>query len=151
MGQRTLVNGTAYDLKSGKCLIGGTAYAIQKGRTLINGTGYDISLKSGYTLDISIDGESGYAMLIKIEGVYTKSLSQHEGLEATITDIPEGTKITVDLYGKVGYNTTTYYVNGASVGENGITASITKDGSLTCEYKSDPLFGVGAYVFELNC
>lgn len=148
---KALIDGTGYDVKAGKCLVGGTAYAIKKGRTLIDGTGYDIKLKSGYTLNISIDGNSGYAMTITIEGVYTKALSQYEGLEATITDIPEGTKITVSLYGKVGNNTTTYYVNGVGVGEDGITASITKDGSFTCVYKTDPTFGIGAYVFELNC
>lgn len=148
---KTLIDGTGYDVKAGKCLVGGTAYAIKKGRTLIDGTGYDIKLKSGYTLNISIDGNSGYAMTITIEGVYTKSLSQYEGLEETITDIPEGTKITVSLYGKVGNNTTTHYVNGVGVGEDGITASITKDGSFTCVYKTDPTFGIGAYVFELNC
>ena len=148
---KALIDGTGYDVKAGKCLVGGTAYAVKKGRTLIDGTGYDIKLKSGYTLNISIDGNSGYAMTITIEGVYTKSLSQYEGLEATITDIPEGTKITVSLYGKVGYNTTTYYVNGVGVGEDGITASITKDGSFTCVHKIDPTFGIDAYVFELNC
>lgn len=148
---KTLINGTGYDVKAGKCLVGGTAYTLKKGRTLVGGTGYDISLKSEYTLNISIDGNSGYAMQITIEGVYTKLLSQYEGLEATITDIPGGTKITVSLYGKVGYNTTTYYVNGVAVGEDKITASITKDGSFTCVYKIDPTFGIDAYVFELNC
>lgn len=44
---KTLIGGTAYEVKAGKCLINGTAYAIQKGRTLINGTGYDIALVSG--------------------------------------------------------------------------------------------------------
>lgn len=44
MSNRTLINGTAYDIKSGSVLIEGTGYAIQKGRTLINGTGYDISI-----------------------------------------------------------------------------------------------------------
>ena len=48
MGQKTLIGGTAYEIKAGKCLIGGTAYAIQKGRTLINGTGYDIAIASLY-------------------------------------------------------------------------------------------------------
>ena len=47
---KTLIGGTAYEVKSGKCLINGTAYAIQKGRTLINGTGYDIALASLYDL-----------------------------------------------------------------------------------------------------
>ncbi len=48
MGQKTLIGGTAYEIKAGKCLVGGTAYAIQKGRTLINGTGYDIAIASLY-------------------------------------------------------------------------------------------------------
>ena len=73
---KTLIDGTGYDVKAGKCLVGGTDYAVKKGRTLIDGTGYDISLESRYTLNISIDGNSGYAMTITIEGVYTKSLSQ---------------------------------------------------------------------------
>ena len=46
---KTLIDGTGYDVNAGKCLVGGTAYAIKKGRTLIGGTGYDIKLKSGET------------------------------------------------------------------------------------------------------
>ncbi len=42
MAHKTLIGGTAYDIKSGKTLIGGTGYDIKKGRTLIDGTGYDI-------------------------------------------------------------------------------------------------------------
>ena len=44
---KTLVNGTAYEVKSGKCLVNGTAYNILKGRTLIGGTGYDVLLEGG--------------------------------------------------------------------------------------------------------
>ena len=40
---KTLVNGTAYEVKGGKCLVNGTVYSIKKGRTLIGGTGYDIT------------------------------------------------------------------------------------------------------------
>ena len=43
MAHKELINGTAYDTKSGRCLIDGTGYAVKKGRTLINGTGYDIN------------------------------------------------------------------------------------------------------------
>lgn len=43
MGHKTLIGGTAYDIKGGKTLINGTAYDIKKGVTLIDGTGYDIS------------------------------------------------------------------------------------------------------------
>lgn len=46
---KTLVNGTVYEVKGGKCLVNGTSYSIKKGRTLINGTGYDIKFQNGYT------------------------------------------------------------------------------------------------------
>lgn len=45
---KTLVGGTAYTVKSGKCMVGGTVYSIKKGRTLIDGTGYDITFKPSY-------------------------------------------------------------------------------------------------------
>lgn len=45
---KTLINGTAYTVKSGKCMVGGTVYNILKGRTLIDGTGYDITFKPSY-------------------------------------------------------------------------------------------------------
>lgn len=45
---KTLVNGTTYTVKSGKCMVGGTVYNILKGRTLIGGTGYDITFNPSY-------------------------------------------------------------------------------------------------------
>lgn len=45
---KTLINGTAYTVQSGKCMVGGTVYNILKGRTLIGGTGYDITFKPSY-------------------------------------------------------------------------------------------------------
>lgn len=42
---KTLVNGTAYEVKGGKCMVGGTVYNILKGRTLIGGTGYDVTFE----------------------------------------------------------------------------------------------------------
>ena len=43
---KTLVNGTVYEVKGGKCMVDGTVYNILKGRTLIDGTGWDIALPS---------------------------------------------------------------------------------------------------------
>ena len=43
MGHKTLIGGTAYEIKGGRTLIGGTGYDIKGGRTLIAGTGYNIS------------------------------------------------------------------------------------------------------------
>ena len=48
MAHKTLVNGTAYTVKGGKCLVNGTSYDIKKGRTLIDGTGYDITFAPSY-------------------------------------------------------------------------------------------------------
>ena len=55
MAHKTLVNGTAYEVKGGKCLVNGTSYAIKKGRTLINGTGEDIVFSSGSPILDEID------------------------------------------------------------------------------------------------
>lgn len=41
---KTLIDGTGYEIKSGRALIAGTGYDIKKGRTLIGGTGYDVKL-----------------------------------------------------------------------------------------------------------
>ncbi len=46
---KTLVNGTVYEVKGGKCLVNGTSYDIKKGKTLIGGTGYDIKFSDGLT------------------------------------------------------------------------------------------------------
>lgn len=43
---KTLVGGTAYTVKGGKCMVDGTVYNILKGRTLIDGTGWDITFPS---------------------------------------------------------------------------------------------------------
>lgn len=45
---KTLVNGTVYEVKGGKCMVDGTVYNILKGRTLIGGTGYDITFGPSY-------------------------------------------------------------------------------------------------------
>lgn len=45
---KTLVNGTVYTVKGGKCLVNGTVYSIKKGRTLIDGTGDDITFAPSY-------------------------------------------------------------------------------------------------------
>lgn len=74
MTHKTRVNGTVYEVKSGKCLINGTVYNILKGRTLIGGTGYDITFEpiihiygvewdwtsSGLTKGVRTDDAAGF-------------------------------------------------------------------------------------------
>ena len=60
---KTLINGTAYTIKGGKCMVNGTVYNILKGRTLIDGTGYDIKFSEQQTwvineLSAARDGET---------------------------------------------------------------------------------------------
>ena len=83
MGQKTLINGTGYDLKGGKTLIGGTAYAVKKGRTLIDGTGYDISLLSGTPIS---ELPVGNTVKIAVNGTLRDFLIVHQGLPSYIYD-----------------------------------------------------------------
>ena len=44
MAHKTLIDGTAYNIKGGRELIGGTGYAKKSGKVLIDGTAYDVLL-----------------------------------------------------------------------------------------------------------
>ena len=48
IAHKTLVNGTVYTVKGGKCMVNGTVYNILKGRTLIDGTVWDITFAPSY-------------------------------------------------------------------------------------------------------
>lgn len=81
MAHKTLISGTAYDVKGGRDLIGGTGYAKKKGRVLVNGTGYDIPFSSGIPIGtlpvgsvvkIGVNGKS-YDFLVVNQGVPSNS------------------------------------------------------------------------------
>lgn len=80
MAHKTLVNGTAYEVKGGKCLVNGTVYSIKKGRTLINGTGYDITfappimLVKGDLITMNLDGTSRLYRVLSVNGNVCKVL-----------------------------------------------------------------------------
>lgn len=68
---KTLVNGTAYEVKGGKCLVNGTVYSIKKGRTLIDGTGYDITFGppmpvKGDLITMNLDGTDRLYRVLKV-------------------------------------------------------------------------------------
>ncbi len=56
MAHKTLIGGTAYEIKGGRDLIGGTGYSKKKGRVLVNGTGYDIPFSKGIPLNTITPG-----------------------------------------------------------------------------------------------
>lgn len=60
MAHKTLVGGTAYEIKGGRDLIGGTGYSTESGKTLVNGTARDIVLKKTEYVTVTIvKGGSG--------------------------------------------------------------------------------------------
>lgn len=70
---KTLVGGTAYTVKGGKCMVDGTVYNILKGRTLIDGTGWDITFPSaiempakGDLITMNLDGTDRQYRVLKI-------------------------------------------------------------------------------------
>ena len=72
---KTLVGGTAYTVKGGKCMVNGTVYNILKGRTLIDGTGWDITFPSALTMPVkgdlitmNLDGTDRLYRVLKMDG-----------------------------------------------------------------------------------
>ena len=68
---KTLINGTAYTVQSGKCMVNGTVYNILKGRTLIGGTGYDITFAppmpiKGDLITMNLDGTDRLYRVLKV-------------------------------------------------------------------------------------
>ena len=77
---KTLVNGTAYTVKSGKCMVNGTVYNILKGRTLIGGTWYDVALptpmpKKGDLIQMNLDGTSRQYRVLRMDGSIAEVLT----------------------------------------------------------------------------
>ena len=96
MPGKTMIGGTAYDVKPGSVMIGGTSYTIKEGKTLIDGTTYSIKFAGDVVVTITGSGSVDRAY-VTINGTqYTSAV--------TIT-VPAGTEI----YCKATYNAS--YVN----------------------------------------
>ena len=82
---KTLVNGTVYEVKGGKCMVNGTVYNILKGRTLIDGTGYDINFEP----DVSLTWYFNQTLSIPVSTTSTtfSTRAHYEGGSKTITGI----------------------------------------------------------------
>ena len=81
---KTLIDGTEYDIKAGKCLVGSTTYVMKKGRTLIGGTAYEISFKpSEYT--ITMTGSGGKIIYNGVEQTETFTVAAGESITIMAT------------------------------------------------------------------
>ena len=111
---KTLIEGTAYTIKSGKACIGGTAYGIKRGKTLIGGTAYTISLEPELTLK---------ALLSNAEVRYSagRNASSTGTVSVTIPNTAPGTYYSFAAYN--GYWSIYKLVKSSS---NGITSTVVK-------------------------
>lgn len=103
MAHKTLINGTAYDIKKGKVLVDGTSYDVKKGKTLIGGTTYEIKMagfdpsKTTYTEQEFIDAiNKGYGGLFQV-GTLISLSNTYCGTYEVIGTNHDGTSNTVDL------------------------------------------------------
>ena len=84
MPGKTMIGGTAYDVKPGNVMVGGTVYTIKEGKTMVDGTSYSIKFASDVVVTITGSGNVDRAY-VTINGTqYTSA--------ATIT-VPAGTEI----------------------------------------------------------
>ena len=84
MPGKTMIGGTAYDVKPGSVMIGGTAYTIKEGKTMVGGTAYSIKFAGDVVVTITGSGSVDRAY-VTINGTqYTSAV--------TIT-VPAGTEI----------------------------------------------------------
>lgn len=123
---KTLINGTAYEVKGGKCMVNGTVYNILKGRTLIDGTGWDIAFPERGTKLSALD--VGQSVFANVGGVRKEFLVVHQGKPSSLYDAScDGTWLLMkDIYenrqwnssGSNVYETSTVntYLNGPFLG-----------------------------------
>ena len=91
MPGKTMIGGTAYDVKPGSVMVSGTVYTIKEGKTMVDGTAYSIKFASDVVVTITGNGvyDSGF-------GVYEYSFVEINGTKytsaATVT-VPAGIEI----------------------------------------------------------
>lgn len=95
MAHKTLISGTAYDVKGGTDLIAGTSYQIGGGRTLVNGTEYEIGFAKPVTIEITATKNNNLAS-VTIDGTIYKS--------AATVEVPAGTEIICSAEAAGSYN-----------------------------------------------
>lgn len=123
---KTLVNGTVYEVKGGKCLVNGTSYDIKKGRTLIGGTGYDIPFGSNKIKVTITAPKRGYAS-VTIDDVRYSSAAELE--------VDSGTAINCAVKGSATNVKGYIYRNGEAVGSsNAYSMTVEKDVSIELSY-----------------
>lgn len=72
MPGKTMIGGTAYDVKPGNVMVGGTVYTIKEGKTMVDGTAYSIKFAGDVVVTITGSGSVDMAY-VTINGTQYKS------------------------------------------------------------------------------
>ena len=119
MAHKTLVNGTVYEVKGGKCMVGGTVYSINKGRTLIGGTGYDITFGpppmpvKGDLITMNLDGTSRLYRVLSVNGNVCKVLGMWDDFTSKYNETSKTTNFNGTTAQKYEGSTLDTYLNTA--------------------------------------
>ena len=98
MAHKTLISGTAYDVKGGRDLIAGTGYAKKQGKTLIDGTAYKLGFVHSCTIEITAV-EANVTATVTINGTKYNAAATLEVESGTeIECLAEGRR---NSYGKI--------------------------------------------------
>ena len=83
MPGKTMIGGTAYDVKPGSVMVGGTVYTIKEGKTMVGGTAYSIKVAKGTPLS-----EYSVGSIVKLNygGKAREFIVVHQGKPSSIYD-----------------------------------------------------------------
>ena len=121
MPGKTMIGGTAYDVKPGNVMVGGTVYTIKEGKTMVDGTAYSIKFESDVVVTITGSGSVDMAY-VTINGTQYKSA-------VTIT-VPAGTEIYCYPYYLSSRNNGGVFLNGTQLKVSEYTFNAGSDVSI---------------------
>lgn len=91
MANKTMVDGTKYEIKSGRVMVEGTVYDIIKGIALVDGTAYEIKFGTDQTVIVTGTADNGstnygYAMVLgeKLKPEFEQSYATDGELEISV-------------------------------------------------------------------
>ena len=113
MAHKTLIGGTAYEIKGGKTLVDGTAYSIKSGKTLVGGTVYEVGFGSD------------------LPGTFFLRPSADVFVDDTITLYPSGSTAAYLLLNETITDKTSTYIGVTATSEGDV------DGTARCTMSGD--------------
>lgn len=154
MAHKTLIGGTAYNIKGGRDLIAGTGYAKKQGKTLINGTtfilpfGRAVTVKTNATFSGNNLSKSTPNLLITCNGTtYTIGPQTAEDQANKTFTANTGDSVTLATSNN-GYSDNYWRVtlpDGSQIKDGPVTFNLTDDTTIRIEAYSDAS-GVGQYM-----